>query len=160
MVYQLAVNLTFNSMCRPKNSWAREALSVPWWIYNKYAMLMKVVFHSKGLLHESHIVLDSLCVAYPQVLDVLFPGWYLPASFQLMLDWVLWGNLWVWHLLPLHQVHRKAMYDPEWNYPFNGNFEKRLILLHEYTHLPVPSVSKHSKCQVHKWADKRTRHSR
>ena len=39
----------------------------------------------------------------------------------------------------------------------NGNFDKRLILSNEYTHLPAPALSKHSKCQLHKWSDKRTR---
>ena len=39
----------------------------------------------------------------------------------------------------------------------NGNFDKRLILSNEYTHLPAPALSKHSECQLHKWSDKRTR---
>lgn len=39
----------------------------------------------------------------------------------------------------------------------NGNFDKRLILSDEYTHLPAPPLSRHSECQMHKWAKKRTR---
>jgi len=39
----------------------------------------------------------------------------------------------------------------------NGSFDKRLVLSDEYTHLPAPAMSKHSECQLHKWADKRTR---
>ena len=39
----------------------------------------------------------------------------------------------------------------------NGSFDKRLVLSDEYTHLPAPAVSKYSECQLHKWADKRTR---
>ena len=39
----------------------------------------------------------------------------------------------------------------------NGTFDQRLILSDEFTHLPTPAVSKHSECQLHKWADKRTR---
>ena len=38
-----------------------------------------------------------------------------------------------------------------------GSFNKRLILKDDYTHLPAPAVSKHSECQLHKWANKRTR---
>ena len=39
----------------------------------------------------------------------------------------------------------------------NGSLDQRLFLSDEFTHLPTPAVSKHSECQLHKWADKRTR---
>lgn len=39
----------------------------------------------------------------------------------------------------------------------NGNFDTRLILSDDCTHLPAPALSKYSECQLHKWADKRTR---
>ena len=39
----------------------------------------------------------------------------------------------------------------------NGNFDNRLILSDDCTHLPAPASSKYSECQLHKWAEKRTR---
>ena len=38
----------------------------------------------------------------------------------------------------------------------NGNFDTRLILSDDCTHLPAPASSKHSKCQLHRWSEKRT----
>ena len=39
----------------------------------------------------------------------------------------------------------------------SGKFGLRLIHTGDCTHLPTPVHSKHSECQLHKWANKRTR---
>ena len=39
----------------------------------------------------------------------------------------------------------------------NGRFASRLLHSGDCTHLPTPVHSKYSECQLHKWANKRTR---
>ena len=39
----------------------------------------------------------------------------------------------------------------------NGRFDSRLLHNGDCTHLPTPVHLKHSQCQLHKWANKRTR---
>ena len=60
--------------------------------------------------------------------------------------------------LPVWLVLQKEQQDATRSYSIvNGSFDERLVLSDEFTHLPALATSKYSECQLHKWAEKRTR---